>query len=81
MFGCRPKWLQSLARGVVVVALMVGIRSIGKIKNSVGCTDIAFIFRFTNKVSDYYLSSTLSTTEKYFGFKTKEMSLVPINFI
>ena len=33
-------------------------------------------FRFTNKLSEKYLSATLSTTEKYFGFKTKEMSLV-----
>ena len=29
-----------------------------------------------NKLSDSYLSSTLSTTERHYGFKTKEMSLV-----
>ena len=34
------------------------------------------MFRFTNKVSESYLSATLSTTERHFGFKTKEMSLV-----
>ena len=32
--------------------------------------------RLMNKLSDSYLSSTLSTTEKHYGFKTKEMSLV-----
>ena len=32
--------------------------------------------RFINKASESYLSATLSTTERHFGFKTKEMSLV-----
>ena len=34
------------------------------------------VIRFTNKASESYLSATLSTTERHFGFKTKEMSLV-----
>ena len=33
-------------------------------------------YRLMNKLSDSYLSSTLSTTERHYGFKTKEMSLV-----
>ena len=43
LFGCRPKWLQSFARGFVVVTLMVGIRSIGKIKNSLECTNSFYL--------------------------------------
>ena len=32
--------------------------------------------RLINKLSESYLSATLSTTERHYGFKTKEMSLV-----
>ena len=32
--------------------------------------------RMINKLSESYLSATLSTTERHYGFKTKEMSLV-----
>ena len=35
----------------------------------------------TNKLTDKYLSSTLSTTERYFGLKTKEMSMVSLELI
>ena len=46
-----------------------------RIKGSVVCH---FVInpRFINKASESYLSATLSTTERHFGFKTKEMSLV-----
>ena len=37
------------------------------------------LIRMMNKLTDKYLSSTMSTTERHFGLKTKEMSMVRVS--
>ena len=78
--GWRPRPLQSLATPTLVVTLMIAIRwessRTEKLFPQSAALYTALLNRMTNKLTDKYLSSTLSTTERYFGLKTKEMSLV-----